>query len=150
MNASFGAAKLYGPLAYEGVSAQRLGQPHAQLQPSASAFLTYNFLQDGRSEQFTGTHSVSLVGNFNQGNMGLRLAGNKGIGVERMSLSGEASYRFSSLWRLGYTHFLTQYASESLTEYYYLISYRIGWREVGLTWSNRSKRIGIQLMNVNF
>ncbi len=150
VNASFGAAKLYGPQAYAGVSLNGAVSLTRNFGPSTSTFLTYNYLQDGRSERFTGRHSVSLVGNFNSGNTGLRLSGNKGIGVDRLSLNGEASYRFSNLWRVGYTHFLTQYASESLTEYYYLISYRIGWREVGLTWSNRSKRIGIQLMNVNF
>ena len=151
VNASFGATQLFGEQPYNnGLSLNGAISLTRRFNSSTSAFLTYNYLHDGISERFTGTHSLSLIGNFAQGNTSLRLSANKGLGVERASVAGEASYRFSSLWRVGYSHFLSQYAADSVTEYYYLLSYRIGWREVGLTWSNRTKRVGFQLMNVNF
>ena len=151
VNASFAATKLFGPNVFgQGVGLNGAVSLTRRFSNSISAFVTYNYLQDGISENLMGRHSLSLVGNYGLGNTSLRLSVNKGIGVERMNVAGEASYRMSSLWRLSYSHFATQFAGISLTEYFYILSYRIGWREVGLTWSNRTRRPGIQLMNVNF
>lgn len=150
INGSFSATKLFGPQAYEGVGLNGSISLSRRLGSGASAFATYNYLQDGLNEEVTGRHSVSLVGNLAQGNTNFRVAYNKGIGVDRMSISGEASYRITNVWRLSYSHFFSQYATDSYSEFFYILSYRIGWREVGLTWSNRTNRIGFQLMNVSF
>ncbi|RYG54466.1 hypothetical protein EON80_31735 [bacterium] len=150
MNASFSATKLFGENAYEGVGLNGSVSLTRRFGSSASTFLTYNYLQDGLNEVFMGRHSLSLIGNFSQGNTGLRISGNKGIGVDRFSLGGEASYRLSGLWRVSYSHFFNQYRGNIFDDYYYILSYRIGWREVGLTWSKRTNRPGIQLMNTSF
>ncbi len=150
INGSFGATKLYGPnTVANGVNLNGSLSYTRRLSNSASAFVTYNFVRDGVSELITGRHSLSLIGNYGMGNTSFRMSATKGIGVDRLNLAGEASYRLSSLWRLGYTNFTNDSAFGSLTEWFGVLSYRIGWREVGVTWSSRSHRPGIQLMNVN-
>jgi len=152
VNASFGATQLYGPnaTANHGLALNGSVSLNRRLNSSANAYLTYNYLQDGLNEAFVGRHSLSLLGNYVRGNTGINFSMSKGIGVDRMNFSGEASYRLSGLWRLSYTHLLSTYATNSFTEFYAIVSYRIGWREVGLTWSSRSHRPGIQLMNSAF
>lgn len=150
VNGSFTATKLYGPqVLANGVSLNGSMNYTRKLSNSASAIVTYNFVRDGISELVTGRHSLSLMGNYSLGNTLLRLSTTKGIGVDRLSVSGEASYRLSSLWRISYTNFTNDSAFGSLTEWFGVLSYRIGWREVGITWSSRTHRPGIQLMNVN-
>ena len=151
LNGSFSATKLFGPqVTGGGLGLNGALNLNHRFSTSTSAMLTYNFLQDGISEEIMGRHSLGLNGNYGLGNTNLSLWMTKGIGVERMSVSGEASYRLSSVWRLSYSHFLTRFAGSSLTEYFYVLGYKIGWREVGLTWSSRTRRPGVQLANVNF
>lgn len=152
LNASFSATQLYGPNANAngGLSLNGAVALSRQFGSSTSAFITYNFVKDGQNDQFTGPHSLSLIGNFAHGSTNFSLSANKGIGVDRMSLGAEASYRLSGLWRLSYSHFLNRYYGDHSSEFYGILSYRIGWREIGLTWSSRTNRPGIQLMNVNF
>ena len=150
VNGSFGATQLYGPrIIGSGLALNGSLSYTRKLSNSASAFVTYNYVQDGLSELVTGRHSLSLIGNYNLGNTTFRASVNKGIGVERLNLSGEASYRLSGLWRVSYTHFVNDSAFGSLTEFFTVLSYRIGWREVGVSWSSRSHRPGLQLLNVN-
>ena len=151
LNGSFSATKLFGPQTIGGgVGLNGALTLNHRFSSSTNAMLTYNYLQDGVSEELMGRHSLSLNGNYALGNTSLSLWLTKGVAVDRMNVSGEASYRLNSLWRVGYSHFLTQFAGTNLTEYYYVVGYRIGWREVGVTWSNRTKRPGIQLSTVNF
>lgn len=150
VNGSFGATQLYGPKVIgTGLGLNGSLSYTRRLSASTSAFVTYNYVQDGVSELVMGRHSLNFIGNYNLGSTTFRATVNKGIGVERLNLSGEASYRLNSLWRVSYTHFLNDSEFGSLTEYFTVLSYRIGWREVGITWSSRSHRPGIQLMNVN-
>jgi hypothetical protein len=150
LTGSFGATKLFGPEAYRQVSLSGNLSLNRRIGRTTTALVTYNYLNDGLSDRFMGTHSVGLMGNMVSGNTNLRLAFNKGLGVDRLSLSGEASYRFSSLWRLSYSTYFNQYRNDSFSDFYYILGYRIGWREVGITWSRKTNRPGIELMNVNF
>lgn len=159
LNASFVATKLFGPLAYKGVGLNGAVSLSRPLGTSTNLLMTYNFLQDGVNENVVGKHSVSLVGSFSSGNTNFRLSGTRALDIQRLNLSAEASYRLSGLWRVSYSHFLTDYrvrtvsdilSEYSFSEYFFILGYKIGWREVGLTWSSRTHRPGIQLMNVNF
>ena len=150
LTGSFAATKLFGPqVINQGVGLNGALSLTRRFSNSANGILTYNYIRDGISERITGQHSLSMIGNYSLGNTLLSFSANKGLGVERMNFSGEASYRLSGLWRLSYTHFLNESAFGSLTEYFAIVSYRIGWREVGVTWSSRTHRPGIQLLNVN-
>lgn len=149
LTGSFGATKLFGPEARQ-ATLQGSINLNRQIGNSATALISYNYLHDGLSERYVGTHSLSFMGTVTKGNTNLRLAFNKGLGVERLSVSGEASYRMSSLWRLSFAQYMSQYRFDKYNDYYFILGYRIGWREVGLTWSRKTNRPGIQLMNVNF
>ena len=149
LTGSFGVTKLFGPDARQ-ATLQGSVNLNRQIGKTATALITYNYLHDGLSERYVGTHSLSFMGTVTSGNTNLRLGFNKGLGVERLSVSGEASYRLSSLWRLSYAQYMSQYRFDKYNDYYFILGYRIGWREVGLTWSRKTNRPGIQLMNVNF
>ena len=150
LTGSFAATKLFGPqVINQGVGLNGALSLTRRFSNSANAILTYNFLKDGISERITGRHSVSLIGNYGLGNTQFSFAANKGLGVDRLNFSADASYSLSGLWRVSYTHFLNDSAFGSFSEYYAILSYRIGWREVGLTWSSRTRRPGVQLLNVN-
>ncbi|RYG26210.1 hypothetical protein EON82_04250 [bacterium] len=149
LTGSFGATKLFGPEARQ-ATLQGSISLNRQFGNTATALITYNYLHDGLSERYVGTHSLSFMGNITKGNTNLRLSFNKGLGVDRLSVSGEASYRLSSVWRLSFAQYMSQYRFDNFSDYYFILGYRIGWREVGLTWSKRTNRPGIQLMNVNF
>ena len=150
LTGSFSATKLFGPqVINQGVGLNGSLSLTRRFSNSANAIVTYNYLRDGISERITGQHSVSLIGNYGLGKTQFSFAANKGIGVDRLNFSADASYRVSGLWRVSYTHFLNDSAFGNLSEYFAILSYRIGWREVGLTWSSRTRRPGVQLLNVN-
>ena len=149
LTGSFGATQLFGPDARQ-ATLQGSINLNRQIGKTATALITYNYLHDGLSERYVGTHSLSFMGNLTSGNTNFRLGFNKGLGVERLSVSGEASYRLSSLWRLSFAQYMSQYRFDKYNDYYFILGYRIGWREVGLTWTRKTNRPGIQLMNVNF
>ena len=158
-NASFAATQLYGDNAgpNNGLGLNGTLSLTRRLSSNANAFVTYNYLNN---QSLIGQHSLSLIGNYSRGATGLRLSANKSLDVERMSFTGELSYRLTSLWRMSYSHFFNSFpvvgangdavGSTSYTEFYATLAYRIGWREVGLTWSSRTHRPGLQLMNVDF
>jgi hypothetical protein len=55
------------------------------------------------------------------------------------------NYRISGLWRLMGSYTFDKYLTDSYLDYNATIAYRLGIRELGLTWSARTKRFGIQV-----
>lgn len=148
INSSLTATRLFGETAYQGIALSGVLSYTRRLGAGASMFATYNYLQGGLNQSLIGRHNISLIGNYSVGATSLRMTFNKALDVERMSIFADASYRLSGLWRLGYSHFFDQ--TSNFQDYYFILGYRIGWREVGLTWTKRTHRLGFQLMNVNF
>jgi hypothetical protein len=122
-----------------------------RLSSAASVVATYDYTKDNFNDTILGNHRVSLQGYYNAGRTGLRLTGSKSLDVDRISLYGDLDYRVSDTWRLGLGYTLDRYplsstVSNTYLDYTFLVGYRIGWREVGLTWSRQTKRIGFQIL----
>jgi len=113
---------------------------------SLSTVLTYNYTRDGFNEYVIGEHQLTLQTNYNIGPASLSVAANKSLDVERRTVFADLDYKFSKLWRIktGYTY--DRYLNDSYIDYNYGFGYRIGWREVGLIWSEQTRRIGFQFL----
>ncbi|HWD39296.1 MAG TPA: Ig-like domain-containing protein [Fimbriimonas sp.] len=121
-----------------------------RLSNNANLLTSYTFTEDGFNEAAIGRHMVTVQGNYHQGNFSASLLASKSLGIDRLNLYGDASYSLSKLWRLAYTYTSDQYLGEQFLDYNFAIGYRIGWREVGLTWSYSTKRFGIELLGAQF
>lgn len=127
---------------------------------AVSMLLTYDFLHDGYSDRQIGMHRLSAQTFFNAGRFGAHFYASKSLDVDRLSLLSDMEFKLGGLWRLSGTYTFDHYASRYLgstgqsilnsidyLDYTVAIGYKLGWREVGLTWSKRTNRIGIQLVN---
>ena len=63
-----------------------------------------------------------------------------------MTLMADLGFSLSNLWRLSYTYTLDRYVGSTYVDYMVALGYRLGIREIGLTYSNRTKRLGIQIL----
>ncbi len=112
----------------------------------AGLLFAYDFLQTGFNSGLTGKHQLSLQGNYAQGNFSSTFSAVRAIDVDRFSLFADMGYSLSNSWRLSYSYTLDRYFGNTYLDYTAAIGYKIGWRELGLTFSGRTKRFGIQLL----
>lgn len=108
--------------------------------------VSYNFAEDAYTSSLTGRHSLSLRTYYSAGNTSISLFGSKSLDLDRHNYFVDASYRLSSLWRLSSSHTISRYVGQAYVDGYYMISYRLGYREVGLLYSTDTKRLGIQIL----
>ena len=74
----------------------------------------------------------------------------KSLDFDRLSANATAGYRMSPLWRFSYRMFMDQYATDMFFDQAFIVSYRLGFRELGLSYSHRTKRIGIEILGTSF
>ncbi len=112
--------------------------------------LSYDYTKDKFTSQFLGEHQLSGRMNYYLGNTSLNAFMIKSLDVDRMSIQLDASYRFSRDWKLSYAYTYDKFLADGFLDYYFILGYRLGYREVGLTWSHRTKRIGFQILGTTF
>lgn len=112
--------------------------------------LGYDFIDDGYTSTFLGRNQLSGRFNYFLGNAALNLFLIKSLDVDRISTQIDASYRFARDWRLSYAYTYDRFLGDSFMDYNFILGYRIGYREVGLTWSYRTKRFGFQILGTSF
>lgn len=117
-----------------------------QVGKAGSMLLSYDFTRDGYNDKYLGQHRLSAQTYWNFGRLNLNLFGTKSLDVDRADLYGDMSFRLSGLWRLSASYTYDKYLSNQFLDYDFSVGYRLGWREVGLIWSKRTNRIGIQLL----
>lgn len=118
--------------------------------PNGGLTFGYDFIDDGFNSQFLGRHQLSARANYYAGGLSFNVLGVKSMDVDRMSAQIDASYRLARDWRLSYAYTFDRYFGDSFFDYNFILGYRIGYREFGLTWSHRTKRIGIQVLGTTF
>jgi hypothetical protein len=107
---------------------------------------TYDYYKDNFNDKVFGNHSLSFSGFYNSGRTNFSFSGLRSLDRDRASFYGDASYTISPLWRLGYSYTWDRFLDSRYLDYNTVIGYRVGWREVGLTWSLRTHRIGFQVL----
>ena len=146
VNASLLVSKLSGKNTLKGLSyvadvsySKRFGQ-------NASAAITYNFTEDGFTSDFLGRQSISVQGSYGVGQLSLSAFGTKSIDADRLNYYIDGSFRLSPLWRLSYVSSFNRYFGSSWFDEQIMLAYRLGMRDVGIVWSNRTKRFGLQVL----
>ncbi len=146
MNASFAATKQQGHNTLSGIGYSADMSISRRLGPGSSALLGYSFADDGFTSSIVGKHSLNLQGYMERGRTYLSLFGSSGLDVDRFSFFADASYRVSGLWRLTYSYTFNRYVGDSYLENILGLNYRLGFREIGFTWSTKTKRLGFQVL----
>jgi len=143
---SFQASYLRGPNEMKGI--QYLGSATVTkgLSKALTMLFTYDFTRDGFNEKVLGEHRVSLQTYFNRGRFNASVFASRSLDLERSSIFGDMSYRIGNLWRLTSGYTFDRYLNDTYLDYNIGFTYRLGWREVGLIWSEQTKRIGFQLL----
>lgn len=114
--------------------------------PSSQATLNYDFRQNSLDDAVLGHHYFSLDTGYFAGRTAVSVLVGKSLDADRFNLFGDLSYRLSPAWRLGYSYTFDKYLSNTYFDTNYVIGYRVGWREVGLTYSQLTRRFGLQIL----
>lgn len=150
LNAEFSVSHLQGNNVQQGLTLNGSATLSKRVSGDAWLAATYRFSEDGFNSFYTGRHQVSLQGSYFGGRTNLSLSANRSLDIQRLSLEADLGYRLSDLWRLRYSYTYDQYLGDTFLDYYVSLGYRIGFREIGLVWSKRTNRLGIQLLGASF
>lgn len=112
--------------------------------------LNYDFTEDGFTSNLLGRHKVSLESFYTIGSGSVTAFMTRSLDIDRLNLNAKLNYRFGPLWRFSYGYFFDQFGPDSFQDQSLIFSYKLGIREVGLSYSQRTKRIGIELLGTSF
>ncbi|MCO5298295.1 MAG: Ig-like domain-containing protein [Fimbriimonadaceae bacterium] len=150
LNAEFSVSHLTGNNVQQGLTLYGSATISKRLSSAAWLATTYRYAEDGFNSFYTGRHQISLQGSYYGGRTNLSLSANRSLDIQRLSLEADMGYRLSDLWRLRYSYTYDRYLGDTYLDYYISLGYRIGFREIGLVWSKRTNRLGIQLLGASF
>lgn len=149
-NGYFTVSEQEGHNSIKGLAFQGNATLSRQFGRFAQVLIGYDYLENGFNSGLTGRHQLTFSGGIHEGNFDSNLSGLKALDVDRMSVFADLGYRLGSLWRLSYAYTLDRYIGNTFVDYTAAIGYRIGIREIGLTFSGRTKHFGIQLLGTSF
>lgn len=110
------------------------------------ASLNYDFSDDAFSASLLGRHRLSSNLTYDVGNAYLSVFASRSLDQSRYSIQSDASYRLGQLWRLGGVYTVEGFAGSSFSDSSAVVAYRIGFREIGLSYSLRTRRLGFELL----
>jgi hypothetical protein len=70
----------------------------------------------------------------------------RSLDLNRETIFADTDYSVSKQWRLRGSYTYDQYLSNVDLDYTLAVTYHIGWREMGIMWSARTKRFGLLLL----
>jgi len=146
LDASFSLAKLYGHNALEGLTYNGSLTLNSALAKNLTGLISYGYTEDGFESTLLGRQQVSLQTSFHPGKFRLDFFGVQGLDADRDSYQLEASYQVTHIWRLGYAYQQDRYFGANYSDFDVILGYRIGYKEFGLVWSQKLRRIGFQLL----
>jgi len=120
-----------------------------QLSSASSLLLTYDYADDLFESALLGKHRLSFQGFIGSGRTSFSLFGSRSMDVDRLSLYADMAYELSPLWRATSSYTFDQFQGDRLLDFSIGLSYKIGWRDIGVTWSQRSRRFGLQLLGAS-
>jgi hypothetical protein len=111
---------------------------------------TYDFVKDGITDFALGNHRLTADAFYRRGSWGMRGFVSKSVDVQRLNANVGLDYRASPLWRFNYGYYLDQYMGDTFFDQTFIVAYRIGFREVGISYSRRRGRLGIEILGTTF
>lgn len=152
VNSSLMASYLWGNSRTTGSSLLATVSASRGLWDGALLSLTYDYTHD-RLVQVTGygRHRLSGMLAWSAGqHFNASLVGTRILDSDSTTLFADASYRLSSLWRLGANLSFNRFQGTRYNDLELSIGYRIGIRELLLTWSSLTHRWQIDLIAAGF
>ncbi|MCW5937736.1 MAG: hypothetical protein KIT11_10585 [Fimbriimonadaceae bacterium] len=111
---------------------------------------TYEYVRDGFTESILGSHRLTTEATFSSGRTSLRGFAGQSLDADRTNLSANFDYRFSPIWRLSYGFYSDRFQADSFLEQTFIIGYRLGFREIGFSYSTRTRRLGLEILGTSF
>lgn len=105
----------------------------------------YDFTQDPFATLFLGHHRVTADSYFTQGAWSLHGTVLQMLDFDRSSARFGLEHRFSGIWRFNFDSVTDIYQGETYQDKTVSLGYRLGMRELGLTYSERTHRLGIEV-----
>jgi len=148
---SISLTRRIGTQAGRGLAVQGNMSVNTRLGRNASAYLHYDFLDDDFLSRDLGKHQVGGSFNYDKGPFSLSFFGTKSLDVNRHNVTTNASYMVGPYWHLSGYFSRDVFRSSQFDELTYILGYRIGGaREVGVSWSSRTKRLGLEVFGAAF
>jgi len=129
----------------------QVGTLNYAMNPFSGAYLNfgYEYLDDGFTSDLIGRHKLSVDGFYNVGNLGINGFLLQSLDADRMSANARLRYKLGPLWRASFAYYFDKFGTESFLDQSYILSYRLGYREIGLSYSHRTKRLGIEILGTS-
>lgn len=114
---------------------------------SGTLSLNYDYSKDALGTSLLGQHRLSGTLTWNPTER-LVLTGylSRSLDVNALSYIGDASWRLSDLWRLGAGATWQVFQGSTYRDQTFTLAYRIGFRELALTWSTHTRRWSFDIL----
>ncbi len=122
----------------------------SRLSNQSSGSLGYEFYDDGFSARFLGRHRVNAQLGWASGMFSMSFFGSRALDRDRSNVLARASYRISPQWRASTGISWDRFQGSSFSDSSITVGYALGIREVGLSYSTRTRRLGIELLGSSF
>ncbi|MCU0316352.1 MAG: hypothetical protein MUC92_07150, partial [Fimbriimonadaceae bacterium] len=149
-NASYRLAQLSGTNVQKGLTQQFNFSLGAAITEGLAMNLSYDFIDDGFSSSLLGQHRLTTEAYFSLGRTSFTAYFSRSLDVDRLESRGTFRYNMGSLWRFNYSGTFSKYLTDSYSDQSFIISYKLGFREIGLSYSQRTRRLGIELLGTSF
>ena len=120
------------------------------LSQHSSVSLGYNYTQDPYQASRLGAQRITGTAYFHNGPTFFQISTGASLGVENVDTSADFGYQFARNWRFDSQYTLAKFISSTFLDYGLTLYYRIGQREVGLTWTEQTNRLGIVVLGSQF
>jgi hypothetical protein len=118
--------------------------------PGFGLSTTYDFLDDGFNSDLIGRHRLSSQGYYRTGPVNLRASLGQTLDKARANASLGADWQIDNLWRIRWDYFWDDFDDAAYVDQTFVLGYRLGFREVGLSYSGRRKRLGLEILGTRF
>lgn len=149
LSLSYTLAQLSGQNVRNGISQIGTANLSSQIFPGFGLNTTYEFLDDGFSSEFLGRHKLSFEGLLRTGDLSFSGFWSRSLDIDRQNASARMRYRMGPLWRFSYSYFFDQFGPDSFMDQSVILSYKLGYREVGLSYSRRTRRLGLEILGTS-
>jgi hypothetical protein len=148
LDASATVTQLWGKKETAGLSVLARTGITTALWPGASFQLAYSLSEDKLNAPIIGRHRLDAQFFWENKKYRLNLFGAKALDIESETYFADASYRLSSIWRIGASYSSDRFHDSFVDEQTVFLAYRIGIREFAITYTLSEGRFGFEIFNV--
>jgi len=112
--------------------------------------LAYDYTKDSFTSSFFGSHRVTGELFWSDSNFLASVFGGRSLDMDSMNVFADVSYLLGPQWRVGGVFSLDRFRGETVEDQTLLLGYRMGLREIAITYSMRTGRFGLELLNAPF